>query len=211
MTETNVRSLGATFFKGLAAVLPIVVTLYLIYWLAGLAEAVLGGILDRILPFYFPGLGIIFGVVGIFMVGVMLNAWVVRKLFDWGESIMHRIPLVKIMYGAVQDLMHFFTSSTASRGKQVVMITFYLGDVRTRLVGMITREDFESLPAGIAGPDEVAVYLPMSYQVGGYTVMVPRENLEPVDMSFDQAMRFAVTAGMSASKVFNKKPLSPDN
>ena len=208
MSETTVRSLGATFVKGLAAVLPIVVTLYLLYWLAGVAEAVLGGILGKILPFYFPGLGIIFGVVGIFMVGVMLNAWVVRKLFDWGESLMHRIPLVKIMYGAVQDLMQFFTSGSAGRGRQVVMVTVSLGDVQARLVGMVTREDFESLPPGVGGPDEIAVYLPMSYQVGGYTVMVPRESVQPVDMSIDQAMRFAVTAGMSVSRVSNKKPPS---
>jgi uncharacterized membrane protein len=47
----------------------------------------------------------------------------------------------------------------------------------------------------------VAVYLPMSYQIGGYTTMIPRSAIQPVDMSIEEAMRFAVTAGMSAAQV----------
>lgn len=208
MSEPTLRKLGATFAKGLAAVFPIVVTLYLLYWLAGLAEAVFGTVLKRMLPFYFPGLGLIFALGGIFMVGVMLNAWMVRKLFDLGEALMHRIPVVKVMYGAVQDLMQFFTGS-AGRGNQVVMVTISIGDVKARLLGLVTREDFESLPPGIGGPEDVAVYLPMSYQVGGYTLMVPREHVQPVDMTIDQAMRFAVTAGMSVSRIYDKKAPPP--
>jgi uncharacterized membrane protein len=75
-----------------------------------------------------------------------------------------------------------------------------IGDTPLRLIGFITREDFGDLPVGIGGDDAVAVYLPMSYQIGGFTTMVPRSAVQPVDMSIEQAMRFAVTAGMGEVK-----------
>ncbi len=210
MPYFSMRTLGSTFIKGLAAVLPIVVTLYLLYWLAGLAEAVVGGVMDAVLPFYFPGLGLLFAAVGIFLVGVLLNAWLVRKLFDLGEALMHRIPLVKTIYGAVQDLMQFFSAAGSNKASQVVTVTVTVGEVKARLLGVVTREDFESLPPELGGPNDIAVYLPMSYQVGGYTLMLPRDSVQSVDMSIDQAMRFAVTAGMSVSGNNNRKIRAPE-
>ena len=68
------------------------------------------------------------------------------------------------------------------------------------LIGFVTREDFRGTPFGLADADTVAVYLPMSYQIGGYTVLLPRRLIEPIDMSVEDALRFAVTAGMSRTQ-----------
>ena len=67
-----------------------------------------------------------------------------------------------------------------------------------RLLGFVTRADFSHAP-GIARADEVAVYLPMSYQVGGYTVLVPRSACTPVDMSREEALKFILTAGLKSA------------
>jgi uncharacterized membrane protein len=77
------------------------------------------------------------------------------------------------------------------------------------LIGFVTREDFTTLPAGLGGADVIAVYLPMSYQVGGYTVLLPRRLVEPVDMSVEDALRFAVTAGMSQVAARSDDGLAP--
>jgi uncharacterized membrane protein len=68
-----------------------------------------------------------------------------------------------------------------------------------RLLGFVTRDDVHDIAEGLAPEQNIAVYLPMSYQVGGYTVFVPRDSVEPVNMSMNEAMRFAITAGMSTS------------
>ena len=61
---------------------------------------------------------------------------------------------------------------------------------------VVTIEDLNA--AGLAqGDDEVAVYLPMSYQIGGYTLLLPRRCLTPLEMGFEDAMRFVITAGLS--------------
>ena len=72
-----------------------------------------------------------------------------------------------------------------------------IGETGIECMGFITRDDFRDLPPGVGSEDRVAVYLPMSYQIGGHTVMVPRCRVRVVDMALDQAMRFALTAGMS--------------
>jgi uncharacterized membrane protein len=78
---------------------------------------------------------------------------------------------------------------------QVVMVQ--IGDSRARVLGLVTREDFSDLPPGIGAKDSVAVYVPMSYQLGGFTTIVPRSAIQPVNMTMEEAMRFAVTAGLS--------------
>ena len=184
------------FLTGLAAVLPVTVTLYVLYWLGSAAESFLGGALKALIPasLYWPGMGVLAGLVLVFIIGLLMKAWVFRKVFRWGERLFERIPLVKALYGSVRDLMSFFSSSEKKAMRKAVMVT--VGNTSVRLIGFVTREDFDELPAGIGGDDIVAVYMPMSFQIGGFTTMVPRSAVQPIDMSIEQAMRFAVTAGM---------------
>ncbi len=195
----TMRYLSKTFFKGLAAVLPVAITLYLLYWLADLAESFFGTVIGAVLPLYFPGLGILLAIAAVFGIGVLLQAYLVRRLFQWTEALVHRIPLVKTIYSAVQDLMDFVSRSNQDQGSQVVAVEVALGETRGRLLGFVTREDFRGLPEEMADEGDIAVYLPMSYQIGGYTLILPRKYVQPLDLSMDQAMRFAVTAGMSTA------------
>lgn len=191
--------ISKAFLTGLVAILPIALTLYILVWLATSLESALGGLIRNGLgKFYVPGMGIVAGFVVILIIGLSLKAWIVRQLFAWGERLMKRIPIVKTVYGAVRDLIGFFSESKDKTMNQVVMVS--LGDTKLRLIGFVTREDFAGYPQGLADKDTVAVYLPMSYQVGGFTVMLPRTAIQPIEMSFQAAMRFAITAGMSSGE-----------
>jgi uncharacterized membrane protein len=194
------KTLTRIFLTGLAAVLPIMVTLYVLYWLGSTAEALLGGGLKMFVPpsLYWPGMGVVAGVVLVFAIGALMRAWLFRTAFRWGERLLQRIPLVKALYGSVRDLMGFFSNSDQKTMRKAVIVA--VGNTSLRFIGLITREDFNDLPAGIGGDDTVAVYVPMSYQIGGFTTIVPRSAVQPIDMSIEQAMRFAVTAGMTGTK-----------
>lgn len=194
------KAVTKLFLKGLAAVLPITVTIYVLYWLGGTAELLLGHGLKLLIPdsLYWPGMGVVAGLVLVFVIGVLMNAWLFRKVFRWGERLLERIPLVKALYGSVRDLMGFFSGSDQKAMRKTVVVA--VGSTPLRLIGFITREDFAGLPTGIGDDDTVAVYLPMSYQIGGFTTMVPRTAVQPIDMTIEQAMRFAVTAGMGEVK-----------
>lgn len=206
--------IGRIMFRGLLAILPAVLTLYILYWLVWSAENFLGGAIKVLLPegWYLPGMGLLTGVLVVFFLGLFLNAFLVRRLLDLGEVMMNRIPLVKTLYGSMKDFIGFFSQKRESQFNQVVTIQLELGGVPVRFLGFVTRSDFSDLPAGIGREGEIAVYIPLSYQIGGYTIVVPRSAVRPINISTHRAMGFAVTGGMfterAASRPSEQRPPS---
>ena len=192
------KKIGTLFLQGLIAILPIALTVYLIYWLATSAEAVLGRAIRLVISddYYVPGLGVLVGLLITLGIGVLLRIWVFRKVFSLGEALLKKIPGIKSLYGSIRDLVGFFDASKQKEFDKTVMVS--IADDNTRLMGLVTRDDFADLPEGIGNEKTVAVYLPMSYQLGGFTVMVPKDKVTPVDLKVDQAMQFVLTAGVSA-------------
>ena len=94
--------------------LPAVLTIYILFWLVRSAETVLGGVLEVLLPlgWYIPGMGLLTGLVVVFLFGLALNAFLVRRLLDLGDSLMNHIPLVKTLYGSLKDFVGFFASKS---------------------------------------------------------------------------------------------------
>jgi uncharacterized membrane protein len=193
------KSIGKIFLTGVFTVLPVVATAYLVVWVLKKAEGFLGGQLKLLIPdeHYHAGMGMLAAVILIFLVGLLMRAWIFRKIMNLGENAMLGIPVVKVVYKALKDLFGMFTRDQDSEMLQVVSVQ-YPGS-QLRLLGFITRTDFSDLPQGVANADEVAVYLPMSYQIGGYTVIVPRDQVTPINMAREEAMRFVLTAGMTAA------------
>jgi uncharacterized membrane protein len=193
------KRVGALLLRGLAIVLPIGLTLYAVYWLAIILENVAGAPLRWILgDLYLPGLGLVLGVTVIAVVGLLTFWSPFRLVLRCISALLERVPLVKSLYGGLQDLTDFITRShNHSQLSHVVMCSPIEG---IQLLGFITREDFSRLPDMTRNDEAVAVYLPMSYQIGGFTVFVPRRRIRQIDMSVEDAMRFAMTAGMSVKQ-----------
>ena len=191
------KSIGTTLITGLFTLLPIVLTLYLLYWLAITSEQVMGKALQWVLPsiFYFPGLGTIVGLVLVFLVGVLMKAVLIRKLFGLGEDILYRLPIIKSIYRAIRDLLDFFSPKKENFGR-VVIVT--VNDME--MIGFITQENSERLPESLRRSDSVLVYIPMSYMIGGFTLLIPQKDIKPCQMNMDEAMRFVLTAGIAGNK-----------
>lgn len=190
--------LAKIFFKGLAAILPLAITLALLLWFFSLIEGSIGFIIKEIIgpKNYFPGLGLLVGLGLVFVLGFFMNAWIGQKLYAWVDSLFHRIPVVKALYGAIKELLQFFSSAKGKSTSNVVMVTIQ----GMKLIGLITRESFDDLPSEVGGPGDIAVYIPMSYQLGGFTIIVPKSMVQPVPgMSTEKGLRFAVTAGMQTT------------
>ena len=89
------KSLSKIFLAGMAATVPIAITIYILYWLGTSAEHFFGGMLKFIMPaaVYRPGMGVAIGVGVIFLVGLFMRAWIVRKVFSWAEGLLSRVPI----------------------------------------------------------------------------------------------------------------------
>jgi uncharacterized membrane protein len=191
------RRLWNTFLKGLVAVLPVAATLYLVYWLGSTAESILGEPLRALLPAdrYWPGLGLLVGFLLVLLAGVMVNAYVVRRLLRLGESMLARIPIVKTIFGALKDITLFLPASGKARDLKRVVV-WHMGSAQ--LIGFVTEEQVSPRLFGAAAAELVAVYFPMSYQIGGYTLYLHKDELKETDLSVEEAMRLVLIGGVSA-------------
>ncbi len=196
-TSTTQR-LVRLFLKGLATIIPIALTLVIVLWLAGLAENGIGFLIKLALPesLYLTGMGLVGGIALVIAIGLLSQLWLVRKLIDLGEAILDRMPLVKSVFRATKEFVDYFSSDDGSRFGQAVMVRH--PELGFGVMGFVTREDFSDLPFG--KDHEVAVYLPLSYQIAGYTLFVPRDWLEPIDLPFEDSVRLILTATMSRRK-----------
>jgi uncharacterized membrane protein len=192
------NSVGRIFLTGLLTVLPVLATLYLVLWLIAAMEQFFGAQLKWLMPddYYRTGMGLLLALLVIFGVGLLTQALLFRRVFGWGEKLLERIPLVRSVYTALRDLFGLVANGQDADALQVVSVT--LPGTNMRVLGFVSRADFADLPAGIGKEGEIAVYLPMSYQIGGYTLFMPRDQAVPVDMSREDAMKFILTAGLKS-------------
>jgi len=194
------NTLGKLFLKGLAVVIPVALTLAILWWMAAGAERLMGSVLKFALPdgWYIPGMGLASGLALVALVGLLSHVIIFQKLFNLGETIFHRLPLVKTIYIAIKDFIGYLNPDKGSEMSKVVMVQ--LPGQSFQLIGFVTREQFDDLPFTPSAEDPVAVYMPMSYQIGGYTLFLPRNTLTPVDMSFEDAMRLVVTGAITRKR-----------
>jgi uncharacterized membrane protein len=192
--------LTRTFLKGLAVVLPVAAAAYLVYWLAGDAERLIRRLLLSALPdqYYVPGLGLLLVVSMIFGVGLMMYPLLTRMILNGLDRLMRKVPLVNLIYGPVRDLMDMIGGDMTDTLGQVVMVT--IPNTGLQAVGFVMQSDLSSLPEGFEKDDHVLVYLQMSYQIGGYCFVVPRDAVRPVDMSVQQAIRWVLMAGLTGGQ-----------
>jgi uncharacterized membrane protein len=193
-----IRFVTRTFIKGLVVVLPIMAAVYVVLWMVRDSEALVKGLLLAIMPddYYVPGLGLGLFVAGIFCVGLLMYPWVTRKLLDGVDDVLRRVPLFGVIYSPARDLMDVLGGNVEQKLGQVVLIKIPNTNMQT--LGFVTRDDLSDLPEGFAEDNHVVVYVQWSSQIGGYCFVVPREAVRPVDMTVEQGMRWALTAGISA-------------
>jgi len=196
--------LGRIFLTGLLTLIPAVATIYLMVWLIGAVDRLFGKPLRWLMPdeTYLAGMGIVLGVAIVFGVGLLMHGVLFRQIFRKAEAALLALPLVRSVYGAIKDLIGLFGKEGPAM--QVVSLTF--PGTTWKLLGFVTRAEFTDLPEGIGTSEEIAVYLPMSYQVGGFTVIVPRDSVKPVAMSREEAMTFILTAGLKTAAGRGTRP-----
>jgi uncharacterized membrane protein len=193
------KQLYQYFFRGLITALPLGLTVYLFYMFLSWSEALAMQVIRPFIgEFYVPGMGLLLGITGIFLLGFLVSQRGVSRLLSLVELPFTNLPVVKSIYSSLKSFADYFSPQRDETAQQTVVILTIPGQP-LELVGLVTRQRVDDLPAGFMRGDRVAVYLPMGYMIGGYTVFVPREWVRPIDMSVEEAMRSALFAWMSAA------------
>ena len=182
------------FISGLISFLPLAITIYVVYAVINLVEDFLGIFLKTVLPqnVYIPGFGFLATILLIFLLGLLLNNFVTASLFHKLQEKLAEVPLVKVVYSPLRDLVHLFSKNRGSAALQKVVLVQF--DSHKEVLGLVTREHFNDLDRNlIINPDKLAVYIPMSYGLGGYTVLVNKSQVTAIDMPVEKAMSLALT------------------
>lgn len=171
------------FLSGTLFIVPLVATAYFIFvsfqWL------------DNRLTLPYPGLGFLIIVVVITGFGYLSTNFVFRTAGQWFDRGMNRIPLVKLIYSTVKDLLNAFVGDKKKFNKPVLVRINK--DNNLYQLGFVTQPDLTSLGLN----DMVVVYFPHSYAFSGFHYFVAKENIKPLDISGPRAMKFIVSGGVS--------------
>lgn len=194
-----IRFISKHILAGLVTILPVALTLYLLYWLVVSTESILGSMIRLVLPEdqYWPGMGSVVGLVFVLIIGLLMHAYVFQRLFAFGEALLYQMPIIKSVYRSMRDFFNYFSPTTKREFEQVVAIS--IGDTGMEVVGFVTQALPERMPKDFRGEDSLLVYVPLSYMIGGYTVLIPRSAVRPLEMNMEEAMRFTLTAGVTGT------------
>ncbi len=183
------------FISGLVAFLPMALTIYVVFAGISIVENLLGSFLRQMLPpeAYFPGFGFLTTVILIFLLGLMLNNLLTASILRKIQEKLTEIPFVKVVYSPLRDLMNLFSKGRGDSNLQkVVLADFGHGK---KALGLVTREHFEDTGVqSLKNNERIAVYFPMSYGLGGYTLLIQKSEIEHVDIPVEKAMSLALTA-----------------
>ncbi|MBK1705272.1 DUF502 domain-containing protein [Halochromatium glycolicum] len=187
------------FLQGIALLAPLIITLALLIWLGQSVEVFVGGLLRHLLPdaWYVPGMGLVVGLLVTLAAGLLANLFLVRWLVELAERVLDRIPLVKSLFQGLKDVARFFARTGDQDLGRPVVVTLPVGDASIAMVGFMMQEHAD-LPLSEEDGEQqdlVAVYLPMSYQIGGYTLYLERGRVRPLAVGAEQALRSVITGG----------------
>lgn len=186
------------FLNGLLVITPIVVSIYAVAYLVRLVDELGQKVFGLILPVIPFGAGLVLTLGVIILIGFISQHWLAQKLIRWIDALFNRFPVLKTLYNSVKETLQSFVGEKRSFS-QVVMVHEPNG---VRRIGFVTTEDLAFLGCP---PDMIAVYIPHGMQVSGELKLFPRDSgqIEFLDVSVEDAMRFCLTAGIASKKEGN--------
>lgn len=193
------RWLSAQTLRGLLLLVPVIVTVEFIVWLSRTIEAALKPLVSVFIPgdWYIPGLALAVFLVCAFALGLLTRNVLMRKFVDVTEQLMTKTPVIGSIYPVVRQLTDLLTDKDKNQNGRVVLVS--MPDSGAQVLGIVTQSGAER-PASWLPEDCDLVYVPLSYQVGGITLILPRSRLQYLDVKPGEALQMIIMGGMVQPK-----------
>jgi len=182
-------------FGGLKVVLPLTFILFVLYWLIGSTENLFGSVLKALFgeKFYFYGSGLLLAFGIILLMGLLLQTKTAKIIYSHVDQTIKQLPIINSLYRMSSNMISFLAKERDQQAQHVVLVKTPLG----KMMGVITSDQPD---IGSDTSNMVVVYIPMSYQIGGYSILIPRQNLEFLTIGVEEAFQVAMTAWMAGDK-----------
>ncbi|MDF1572712.1 MAG: DUF502 domain-containing protein [Bacteroidales bacterium] len=179
------------FLQGLLFIAPIGITVYIVYLLFNFVDGILKEYIEMWLGIHIPGLGIIILIVLLVFIGFLGQTILARPFKVLFNRLMKRVPIIKVIYSAFNDLFSAFVGKGKKFNQPVMVMVNRESNIEK--LGFLTETDLSEL----GELEKVAVYFPHSYNFSGELFIVPRESIRHVDVNPAEAMKFIVSAGVA--------------
>jgi uncharacterized membrane protein len=204
-----VKKLSKYFLRGLLTFMPFALTVYafimLVVWSENFTARTVTWFLDEA---YIPGMGLALSVAVIIFMGFVVSHPGFNKFVDFIELPFKNVPFIKTIYSALRNLSDYFSPGAGNRTQQVVLVK--IPNAEIEIIGFLTRQNFSDLPKDLQFQGKVAVYIPLSYQVGGYTAFVPKTWIKPLDVPVELAMRSTLFAWIQSGTTHDWGKKNPE-
>lgn len=192
-------SLRKWLFAGLLVTAPLGITVWVVQWiLATLDQTLL--ILpakwqpDALIGFHIPGFGVLLAMAILLLVGAAVSNFVGNKIVEWGNGLLHRIPVVRSIYSGVKQVSDTLFSENGNAFRTAVLVQWPRPDVWT--IGFVTGVPGGDVVNHLPG-DFLSVYVPTTPNpTGGYFVMLKKSDCIELTMSVDDALKYVVSMGV---------------
>lgn len=179
------------FIQGLALFIPLGLTVILLVKLFEFFESLFSFVGVTGSPFFDTLISFAALLILITLIGLLASSYVFKKLFDVLEAKLEQAPIVKHIYSPIKDFMNAFMGNKKRFTKPVLVLTNPQANVQE--IGFVTQDDLSEW--GIK--DKYAVYLPYSYSFSGRLVVVPKEQITPINADGAEAMKFIISGGVT--------------
>ena len=198
MTKPNKKSLLSklrnNFIAGIVVLIPIGITLYLTLFLIKISGNIIPKKINpnNYLPFDIPGLEILIALFLITFIGWLSLSFIGKKFFELFNNFLRRIPILRTIYSAIGQMTETFTK-TDNNEKSVVLLEYPRKGIW--VVGFATKEN-QGIIRNKINEDLVNIFVPTTPNpTSGFLLMLPKKDLIYLDVSFEQASKFIVSAG----------------
>lgn len=197
------KSLFKNFINGILTIVPIILVFYVIYKTFMFLDSILGNFLKpQLKNDYIPGIGLLATLVLITLLGWLSTRFISGRIIRLIDNILENIPIVKTIYSVIKDTFHSFLGEKKSFSKVALV---KIPGTEMKSLGFITAEELENFYEPLK--DYIAVYVPQTFQVAGFTFFVPKDQVEMVDVKPEDAMKFILSGGMTTKKGENSLPV----
>ena len=192
--KSIITSIRNNFIAGIVVLIPIGITIYLTIFLIRVSSKIIPKEINpnHYLPYNIPGLEILIAVFLITIIGWISLSFIGKRLFELFESILNKIPILRTIYSAVDQLIETFARSKSAK-KNVVLVEYPRKGVWA--VGFATKENTGEIKKRV-GEEIINVFIPTTPNpTSGFLLMFPKKEVIYLDLSFEEASKFIVSAG----------------
>jgi uncharacterized membrane protein len=190
------KNILKSFVNGILTIVPIILVIYVTYKTFMFLDGLLGGFLKQYFKeSYVPGIGILATLLLITILGFLSTKFITGTIFRIIDRLLEKIPFVKTIYSVIKDTVHSFLGEKKSFSK-VALVT--LPGTNMKSLGFVTSEELQAFYEPLK--EYIAVYVPQTFQVAGFTFLIPKEDVEFIDVKPEDAMKFILSGGMTSKK-----------